>query len=200
MPTRPPTLEAPEAAAVFVPLSSLREWEHNPRKNDGRPVEEVAASIKRFGWGAPILARRDGTIIAGHTRAKAAALLGLDVVPVRYLDLDPTNAQLLALADNRLNELAEWDDVGLRRLLSEMDAEGVDIGVGLGWTQEELERLIAPVQQYAVDGTPTGEREQPSTVVVVEVTLPVSCAAEAVSALRAAVAPFEAQGARLDVA
>ena len=48
----------------------------------------------------------NGEIIAGHTRWKAAKELGLDRVPVRYLDLDPADAHLLAIADNRVAEEA----------------------------------------------------------------------------------------------
>lgn len=60
-------------AAVYVSPDSLVPWKDNPRKNDGEPVRKVAESIRRFGFGAPILARRDnGEIIAGHTRWKAA--------------------------------------------------------------------------------------------------------------------------------
>lgn len=90
-----------EAAAVYVDVDELMPWERNPRRND-HAVDEVAKSIKRFGFGAPVVARKaDGMIIAGHTRVKAAQKLGLDRVPVRYLDLDPTEAQLLAIANNR---------------------------------------------------------------------------------------------------
>ena len=108
-------------AAVWVNTSELVPWEDNPRKNDGTPVRKVAESIKRFGFGAPILARTaDRMVIAGHTRLKAAIQLGLDRVPVRFLDLDPAEARLLALADNRFGELAQWDDETLRRVLAEM--------------------------------------------------------------------------------
>lgn len=93
-----------EPAAVWLETSALTPWDRNPRRNDEN-VARVAASIKRFGFASPIIARAaDMTIIAGHTRWKAAQSLGLDRVPVRLLDLDPAEAHLLALADNRLNE------------------------------------------------------------------------------------------------
>src|SRR3954470_18937909 len=104
---------APESAAEWVPIDRLKPWDRNPRDNDG-VVARVAASIKRFGFGAPIIARRaDGEVIAGHTRLKAAAQLGLSKVPVRYLDLDPVDAHLLAIADNKTSELATWNDDAL---------------------------------------------------------------------------------------
>src|SRR5437868_6061514 len=78
-----------ESAAVWVQLDELKPWKENPRHNQ-LAVQKVAASITRFGFGAPLLARTaDKQIIAGHTRFLAAKALGLRVVPVRFLDLDP---------------------------------------------------------------------------------------------------------------
>jgi len=134
-----------EAAAEWLPIESLTPWADNPRSND-HAVPEVAKSIKRFGFASPIIARPiEGgglEIIAGHTRHKAAQSLGLDRVPVRVMDLDPADAKLLALADNRLGELADWTG-GLEDILRELDADGVDLD-GLGWSTEELDALTAP--------------------------------------------------------
>lgn len=131
----------PEAAAVWCSIESLTPWEDNPRLNDGA-VEKVRDSIKRFGFASPIVARKeDGMVIAGHTRLRAAAELGLDKVPVRWMDLDPADARMLALADNRVAEVAAWDDAKLANILAEMDEEGLDLGV-LGFAEEELEVLL----------------------------------------------------------
>ena len=110
----------PEAAAIWVPIGDLLPWDKNPRKNDPA-VEKIAESIRRFGFGAPILARANGDVIAGHTRLKAASKLGLDRVPVRYLDLDPADARLLALADNKLGEIADWDETLLAEILRDLE-------------------------------------------------------------------------------
>ena len=116
-------IPVPEAAAVWFPAQDLVPWAENPRLNDAA-VEKVAASIKRFGFGAPLVAREaDRMVIAGHTRLKAAQELGIDKVPVRFVDLDPADARLLALADNRLNEVAEWDDDGLAQILRDLSQE-----------------------------------------------------------------------------
>lgn len=140
-----------EPAAIWVALAALKPWAKNPRKNDPA-VDKVADSIKRFGFGAPILARKaDGEIIAGHTRLKAAMKLRLERVPVRYLDLDPADAHLLALADNRLGEIAEWDDDGLRAILAELQAEDADLAA-TGFDDDELAALLADP-----DAPPAGE-------------------------------------------
>jgi len=135
-----------EAAAVWMSADDLTPWADNPRSND-HAVPEVAKSIKRFGFASPIIARPiDGggfEIIAGHTRHQAALSLGLDRVPVRVMDLDPTDAKLLALADNKVGEIATWSD-GLNDILQELDASGVDLD-GLGFSDADLDELLAPL-------------------------------------------------------
>jgi len=141
MPTNT-TTHARDPAATWEPIDSLTPWDRNPRKNDGEPVDRVAASIKRFGFAAPIVARTsDRVIIAGHTRWKAARKLGMDKVPVRFVDLDPDQAAALALADNRLTETTPWDDDGLAGVLRDLEAAQVPLD-GLGWSADELDALL----------------------------------------------------------
>ena len=132
-------MKRPAAAAEMVDPATLKAWPGNPRKNDGEPVEKVAASIQRFGFATPIVARRETReIIAGHTRWKAAQKLKLAEVPVRFLDLDENEAHLLALADNRLGELAEWDTPELHALLASYD---VGEQVLAGWSERDMRAL-----------------------------------------------------------
>jgi len=145
------TVEQVESAAEWVSAASLRPWAQNPRKND-KAVERVAASITRFGFGAPILARRaNGEVIAGHTRLKAAAKLGIDRVPVRYLDVSESDAHALALADNKLGELAAWDDAMLSAVLAGLKAEHVDLG-DTGFAEHELTKLLADLNGAGAGG------------------------------------------------
>ncbi len=133
-----------EQAATWLPIGDLTPWADNPREND-HAVPEVAKSIKRFGFASPIIARpMDGgglEVIAGHTRLKAALELRMPEVPVRFMDLDPGEAHLLALADNRIAEIADWDDDLLGDVLKGMEAEGLDLG-GIGWDVDELAGLL----------------------------------------------------------
>lgn len=133
--------EASESAAVWLPVSDLKPWAKNPRENK-KAVAKVAASIKRFGFAAPIIARKaDLEIIGGHTRWLAAKRLKLERVPVRLLDLDPADAHLLALADNRLGEEADWDGDKLAEILRELHAEDADV-MSTGFTEGELEKFL----------------------------------------------------------
>jgi DNA modification methylase len=92
-----------------VPISDIKPYENNPRKNE-KAVDRVAASIREFGWKQPLVVDREGVIIAGHTRYKAAKKLGLDEVPVVFAtDLSEEQVKAYRLADNKTAEIAEWD-------------------------------------------------------------------------------------------
>lgn len=90
-------------------ISDLTPYEKNPRKNDAA-VQYVANSIKEFGFKVPVVIDRDGVIVAGHTRLKAAKKLMLEEVPCIIAD-DLTDEQIKAfrLADNKVSEFASWD-------------------------------------------------------------------------------------------
>lgn len=101
-----------------IEITKLREYENNPRYNDGA-VLAVAESIKQFGFKVPIVIDKDGVIIAGHTRFKAAQRLGMDKVPaIKADDLTPEQARAFRLADNKTAELADWDMTKLSQELS----------------------------------------------------------------------------------
>lgn len=105
----------------------LKPYPNNPRKND-KAVDAVAASIREFGFKVPIIADKDGVIIAGHTRLKAAEKLGLETVPVIVAsDLTEEQAKALRLADNKSAEIAEWDEEALLQELKEIT--GFDMAV-----------------------------------------------------------------------
>jgi DNA modification methylase len=139
-----PGTDLAEPAAIWVPIGELRPWIGNPRKNSDA-VKAVADSIRKFGFGAPIIARQaDRQIIGGHTRLQAARRLGLTHVPVRYLDLSAEDAQLLALADNKLGEIAEWDEGMLARILEELKAANANLST-TGFDPTEIDRLLAEI-------------------------------------------------------
>lgn len=90
-------------------IGDVHPYAGNPRINDDA-VQAVAESLKEFGWKQPIVVDADGTVIAGHTRLKAAKRLGMETVPVIVAsDLTPEQVQAYRLADNKVGELATWD-------------------------------------------------------------------------------------------
>lgn len=140
------------------PISELTPWAKNPRDNDAA-AEELAYTISEVGWTNPILLDKHGTIIAGHTRLKAALKLGLTEVPTITLDVDGPQAELIAIADNRLAEFAEWDKDALAEILESLQAEGIDTKIA-GYGDDDLSDLLA-----SLDSEPIGpddiEPEEP---------------------------------------
>jgi DNA modification methylase len=123
------------------PIGRVKPYEKNPRLNDAA-VDAVAASIKEFGFRQPIVVDRDGIIIAGHTRFKAAHKLGLDKVPVHVAaNLTAEQIRAYRLADNRTAENAEWNYDLLTLELSELKDGRYDLGV-LGFSADELAKLF----------------------------------------------------------
>lgn len=99
-------------------VDELIPYVNNPRQNDDA-VDAVASSIKNFGFKVPIVVDGANEIVNGHTRLKAAKKLGLDEVPVIVADdLTPEQIKAFRLADNKVGEIAEWDN---SMLLSELE-------------------------------------------------------------------------------
>lgn len=131
----------------MMEVSSLKPYENNPRKNDDA-VDEVAASIKAFGFKNPIIVDKDLVIIAGHTRLKAAIKLGLTMVPVIVAeDLNEDQANALRLADNKTAEIAKWDKKKLEEELKLINWEFL----GIDMTDVGFDDIFASEFQEVVD-------------------------------------------------
>ena len=146
-----------ELRVETVALATLFPSPSNPRHNDDA-VEHVAASIRRFGFQQPLVAKRSGEVIAGNTRWKAAKALGLAEVPVVWFDGSELDATAFAIADNRTHEFAEWDEPALARLLQQLREE--DALDGVGYDDAEIDRLIAELDT-AVDDVGDDEAVEP---------------------------------------
>lgn len=115
-----------------VSISEVKPYENNPRNNTGA-VDATAKSIKEFGWQQPIVVDKDMVIIAGHTRYRAAKLLNLQTVPVVVAkNLSDEQVTAYRLADNKVGELADWDNKKLDEELSKvLDIDMEDFGFEL---------------------------------------------------------------------
>lgn len=120
------------------PIDKVIPYENNPRNNDGA-VDSTANSIKEFGWQQPIVVDKDGVIIVGHTRLKAAKKLKLDQVPVTIAEsLTDEQVKAYRLADNKTGELAEWES----KMLDEELGEILNINMEqFGFEPEEDEEI-----------------------------------------------------------
>ena len=112
----------------MMPIGDVVPYEKNPRLND-QAVDAVASSIREFGFKVPIVVDSKGVVVSGHTRLKAAKKLGLAEVPVIVADdLDDTKIKAFRLADNKVAELAGWDESLLIKELEELDDLSYDMG------------------------------------------------------------------------
>jgi DNA modification methylase len=116
----------------------------NPRRNDAA-VPHVAASIRRFGWQQPIVARRTGEVIAGNTRLKAAQELGMIEVPVWWFDGTDLDATAFSIADNKSHTWSEWDEPALAQLLEQLRRE--DSLEGVGYSTDDIDALVQQLRE-----------------------------------------------------
>jgi DNA modification methylase len=134
----------------LVPIEKLIPYDRNARTHSEAQIEQIAASMREFGFVNPILVGPDYGIIAGHARWQAAHKLGMSQVPVIVLaHLSEAQRRALVIADNQLALNAGWDEEILRLELAALRAEEFDLDL-MGFDEGELERLLA--EQDAADG------------------------------------------------
>jgi site-specific DNA-methyltransferase (adenine-specific) len=136
---------------IIKKVSELIPYINNPRNNDNA-VDAVASSIKNFGFKVPIVVDSNNEIINGHTRLKAAQKLGLETVPVIVADdLTPEQVKAFRLADNKVGEIATWDDEMLAIELGELSEIDFDM-TEFGFEIEEEKEVI---EDEDFDATPS---------------------------------------------
>jgi len=122
-----------------VSISELKPSSYNPREISRHDLEALKKSISEFGLVDPIVVNKDNTIIGGHQRVIAAKSLGMEIVPVVYVDLSEEKAKILNLALNRIS--GDWNKDKLKELLSELNNLSLDLTL-TGFTSEEVSTLL----------------------------------------------------------
>ena len=118
-------------------------YARNPRRNDAA-VSAVAASIREFGFRQPIVVDEEMNVLVGHTRLKAAQSLGLAKVPVHIAKgLTESQRKAYRIADNKLNDLAVWDDEMLALELVDLQNASYDLTL-TGFDPSELAKMLNP--------------------------------------------------------
>ena len=134
----------PAAQVEMWQVADLVPYAKNARQHPPEQIDQIAASMKRFGFTIPMLVAEDGTIIAGHGRLMAAAQLGLAEVPVMVArGWSEEDRRLYTLADNRLAEIAEWDPEMLRIEIGELREDfGIEDMSLIGFSVEDLAEIL----------------------------------------------------------
>lgn len=127
----------------LVPVGELQPYANNARLHSDAQVEQVMASIQRWGWTNPCLVA-NGELLAGHCRLMAAKRLGLARVPcIDVSHLPPEDRRALIIADNQLALNATWDLGMLRIEIGALADGGFDVGL-LGFDGAFLDGLLSP--------------------------------------------------------
>ena len=128
----------------------------NPNRHSAHQIQLLASIIQEQGWRNPVtVSKRSGLIVRGHGRLEAALLIGCDAIPVDEQDYASDAGELAdLLADNRLSELAELDEDGLRRALRMIGEADPAFDLELtGFMEDEIRKLMAG------EDDPAGELE-----------------------------------------
>ena len=134
-------METSKMKVVNVPVSEIVPYENNPRINEGA-VEQLANIIDKLGFRNPAVLNKDKVIIEGHTRLLAVKKLGWETMPcIIATDLTPEQEQALRIADNKIAEIAEWDEDKLKVEIAALQEAGFDLSL-LAFGDDELDDLL----------------------------------------------------------
>ena len=137
------TTSREDLAVIYKPPTVLTPYPRNARTHSKRQIRQIADSIKAFGFTNPILTDANGRIIAGHGRVEAAKLLRIKEVPtIRLENLTEDQVRAYILADNRLAELAGWDNSILAIELQHLiNLDDLDVAV-VGFDVPEVDMIL----------------------------------------------------------
>ncbi|WP_456685541.1 DNA modification methylase [Bradyrhizobium sp. P5_C11_2] len=134
----------------YVPLDRLTAGNRALRRAGKRQQEALQRNIRRFGVVRPILVRRGGAVIAGHSIVEAAHALDLPEVPVTYVDdLSDDEARVLRLSLHKIEEMATWEAEALKVELTHVLDADPDLAVFTGFSTSEIDVYTGDVDAQA---------------------------------------------------
>lgn len=123
----------------YLKIDDVKPYKKNAKKHDQRQIDNVAESIRQFGFAQPLVIDKDGSLIIGHCRLEASKKLGIEEVPVVRMDqLTEEQVEKLRLLDNKLNE-SDWDIPLLKDEVESLDFSDFDIDWGFAVDEEDSE-------------------------------------------------------------
>jgi DNA modification methylase len=147
------------------PIKDLVPYARNARTHSPEQIDQIAGSIREWGWTTPVLVDDLGTIIAGHGRVLAAQKLGFKDVPVMVaVGWSESQKRAYVLADNKLALNAGWDNALLGTELAELIEGGFDVDL-IGFSGDEINALTIDKTEGLTD--PDDVPEPPADPVAV---------------------------------
>jgi DNA modification methylase len=139
-----PRGDASRLAVVYRPIAKLKLDPKNPRRHSPKQINQIARSIRNFGFIAPVLIDASSRVIAGHGRVMAAQHLGLSEAPTICVDhLSEAQVRAFMIADNRLTDNSFWDERLLAQQLKELSLLDLDFSLELtGFEMGEIDLRI----------------------------------------------------------
>lgn len=155
-------MDMKEREVQYCSPEELIPYEKNPRDNR-LAIDDVVRSIEEYGFTNPILVNEEKVILAGHTRREAAILAGMERVPYIVVDgLTEAQQRAYRLADNKLSELALWDEDLLKEELEDLLDADYDLSL-TGFSDVDLTDLLKDEEDLE-DIEPKEPKEKKTTL------------------------------------
>lgn len=126
-------------------IAELIQDPRNARVHNQRNLDQIKKSLQRFGQQKPIVVTKDGIVRAGNGTLAAAGELGWQMIDVVESELTEKEAIAYGIADNRINELSDWDAEQLIELIGEIGDESL-LGA-IGFDDVELDELLPSISE-----------------------------------------------------
>jgi DNA modification methylase len=160
--TADPAIREPLSIA-YLPIDRLKPDAANARQHSARQIRQIAKSIETFGFNVPVLIDAESHVIAGHGRLLAAKRLGWTEIPAICLDhLSETQKRAFMIADNRLAEVAVWDDQLLAEQLKAL--AGVELKFDIETIGFDMGEIDLRIESLAVKDVDASEQAIPRVV------------------------------------
>jgi len=137
----------------YIKTSALKAYAKNAKNHPEKQIQQIAESIKEFGFNNPILIDENNEIIAGHGRFEAAKIMQLDTVPaIRLSHLNEAQKRAYRLADNKISENGGWNTDLLHLEISELETICNDFDITItGFEDVEIDVMNNPLEKKSAD-------------------------------------------------
>ena len=142
---------------IELDISKIIQYENNAKLHPETQIEQIANSIKQFGFNDPIAIDDKNVIIEGHGRYLAALKLGMQKIPCIVLShLTEAKKKAYIIAHNKLTTSTGYDE---EKLMAEIEAIKLDddfdfdlseIGIDVLDFDREPEQVQAVEDDYEI--------------------------------------------------